>query len=445
MAQAPTPAPTPFPLLLYQDAIDFLGRTSAILGSGARAMGMGGAFLARADDATAASWNPAGLSYLRRPELSLVGGWNTYDEDLVGDSQSRFHGFSPDFAAATFPFSVGRVSGSAQLSYQRVFPFDGIRLITREPAAGLEEDAAQEYDEITYDGGFDVITLATGWSLSRKLRLGVAVNRWQNGYDQDTFRFRELRPREIRSDWKMRGLNLNLGLIFSPVENLNLALVGNTPFTMDVELGKSRTDFRIDGSTLVRISEFGFESDQVTIDFPGAFGTGLSWRIHNRLTLSADYTQTRWSKAFIYNYYVVQFGDDPPSPNPALPQSSSSSIPPPAERVYPKLRYPYVTEFTQVDSEQIRLGGEYVLIFGKVKVPVRAGYFNDRQIRLDRDGEAPRYNGFTAGTGVSVGPVLVDAAYLYEYGSYVRPIDDVKVEQRASRFLISLIYRHGGS
>ena len=50
-----------------------LQRSSVVLGSGARAHGMGGAFLARADDATASSWNPAGLSYLLRPELSLVG------------------------------------------------------------------------------------------------------------------------------------------------------------------------------------------------------------------------------------------------------------------------------------------------------------------------------------------------------------------------------------
>jgi hypothetical protein len=41
-------------------------------GSGARAAGMGNAFIAVSDDGTAASWNPAGLSQLRKPELSLV-------------------------------------------------------------------------------------------------------------------------------------------------------------------------------------------------------------------------------------------------------------------------------------------------------------------------------------------------------------------------------------
>src|SRR5712692_400351 len=43
------------------------------LGVGARPLGMGGAFVAVADDATAASWNPAGLALLLHPEVSIVG------------------------------------------------------------------------------------------------------------------------------------------------------------------------------------------------------------------------------------------------------------------------------------------------------------------------------------------------------------------------------------
>ena len=42
------------------------------VGSGARAVGMGGAFIAVADDATAASWNPAGLTQLKKPEISFA-------------------------------------------------------------------------------------------------------------------------------------------------------------------------------------------------------------------------------------------------------------------------------------------------------------------------------------------------------------------------------------
>jgi hypothetical protein len=44
---------------------------------GARSLGFGGAFVALADDATAAFANPAGLVQLSRPEVSVEGGlWN---------------------------------------------------------------------------------------------------------------------------------------------------------------------------------------------------------------------------------------------------------------------------------------------------------------------------------------------------------------------------------
>ena len=51
-------------------------------GSGARALGKGGAFIAVADDATAASWNPDALMQLDKPEVSIVGAGFIRDEDL---------------------------------------------------------------------------------------------------------------------------------------------------------------------------------------------------------------------------------------------------------------------------------------------------------------------------------------------------------------------------
>lgn len=47
---------------------------------GARSMGLGGAFVALGDDATAAFANPAGLVQLLRPEISIEGRWRSYSE-----------------------------------------------------------------------------------------------------------------------------------------------------------------------------------------------------------------------------------------------------------------------------------------------------------------------------------------------------------------------------
>jgi long-subunit fatty acid transport protein len=416
------------PIILGQDEIDLQGRTSVILGSGARALGMGGAFLARADDATAASWNPAGLSYLRRPEMSLVGARNVFNNDVEGGDISRFTGWSPDFGAITFPLSIKSAGGAVQLSYQRVIPFDGNRTI--------ERNSGSQTSSLVSSGGFDVVSFGTGWKLTGKLRLGLAVNRWVRGYEQDQTRSVDAgRTREITTQWDMHGWNTNLGLMFSPVENLNLAIVGKTPFTGKVSLAKSRTDFLPNPDGLLEpVSTNADSSDAVRLDFPGAFGVGASWRAQSRLTVSADYTRTFWGKAYVYNFFVLPVSDG---------TTATNSTSPAPDNTFDKLPYPYLIESDQADSEQIRFGVEYVLIGKRLKVPVRGGYFNDRQIRRDRNGHAPRFNGFTAGTGLIVGPLLLDAAYLYEYGSYIAGFD-LKTTQHTHRFLASLIYRFGG-
>ena len=64
------------------------GMNAEFAGAGARALAMGGAFIALADDATAAESNPAGLWKLRRPELAMqmVYSW---DDRYVGQFMSQ--------------------------------------------------------------------------------------------------------------------------------------------------------------------------------------------------------------------------------------------------------------------------------------------------------------------------------------------------------------------
>src|SRR5918996_1374571 len=80
-------------------------------GSGARAAGMANAFVAVSDDGTAASWNPAGLAQLRKPEFSLVYTVSERGLDFKGmrsgDGRTAYSNrhfdytnSSPDFASA---------------------------------------------------------------------------------------------------------------------------------------------------------------------------------------------------------------------------------------------------------------------------------------------------------------------------------------------------------
>ena len=120
---------------------------SNITGTGARAHGMGGAFIALADDATAASWNPAGLAQLSRPEVSVVyesfsGDYDTIElliEDFSGyqpfpfsyrfsiDSPGDFDDSNLAFLSVTYPFQLGKTSLVTQASYRRMASFPDLK------------------------------------------------------------------------------------------------------------------------------------------------------------------------------------------------------------------------------------------------------------------------------------------------------------------------------
>ena len=73
---------------------------------------MGGAFIAVADDATAASWNPAGLIQLERPELSMVVDYNYRRAEYSSrerpeiDNTGEDDQFRVNYFSGTYPFRL---------------------------------------------------------------------------------------------------------------------------------------------------------------------------------------------------------------------------------------------------------------------------------------------------------------------------------------------------
>src|SRR6267143_198688 len=71
---------------------------------GARSLGMGGAFLGLADDASAAEANPAGLTILRKPEVSIEG--RNFEEQQVFTTSGTY----PKLARTAFSHYSQRVN-----------------------------------------------------------------------------------------------------------------------------------------------------------------------------------------------------------------------------------------------------------------------------------------------------------------------------------------------
>lgn len=438
----------------------FYGRMNVVVGSGARAFGMGGAFLARADDATAASWNPAGLSYLRRSEVSLVGVQNDFSQRIPRFDEStavaqpitttdQLRGSVADFIGAAYPLRVKGRTGAIQLSYQRSFSFSGNRRSegTIGKSGFLPNGEKIFPTEFTVEGrgGFDTLSLSSGFEVHHRLRLGVSVNRWINGFSQEV-----LRPdRKIESDWLIAGTNFNFGLLFTPAPKLNLGAVLKTPFGANVFLTKDRTDIGTtpDAATgQVLPPTLNHEEGDMRIRFPRVYGLGASYRVTNTITLSADFTRTAWSKATIAGFF-------------SLPQRDVT----PRVDLYETLPFPAVEEGRngQADTSQLRIGAEWVLRLGpsgNVLLPVRAGFFRDGQpviILLNSAVDAlplpdvkPSFSGVTAGLGVTVGGVLFDVAYIREGGNVPASrrndgIADSEREIRYNRLFASMMIRFG--
>lgn len=129
-------------------------------GVGARALGMGGAYVAHANDVTAGYWNVAGLDALTAPEGAYM-------------HAERFNGaVSFDYAAVAYPLSERSTIG---VSFVRSAVDDiANTLDAYDPATGLPRPDAQDY--ITYFSAADnALFLSYARHVSDRLALGASA------------------------------------------------------------------------------------------------------------------------------------------------------------------------------------------------------------------------------------------------------------------------------
>ena len=112
-------------------------------GVGARAMGMGGAFMGVANDATALYWNPAGLSQLKQMEFL-----GALSHDKLETETEYFGEFDSTFASNTrlssfgivFPVPVYRGGLAFALGINRLQSFDARVKVSGFNNLSVEED-----------------------------------------------------------------------------------------------------------------------------------------------------------------------------------------------------------------------------------------------------------------------------------------------------------------
>ena len=242
-------------------------------GAGARAMGMGGAFIGVADDATAIAWNPAGLAQLERTEISVVTRFisDSYEEKWFDDTydETQSH-FVLNFLSAALPINIGNYSLVGAIALQRQ-----IDLFSE----GKAYDAWGDEFDFEGNGGVDSFTFGSSFKALPWFYAGFAANIWTGSHEY---------TENYRSDYKYTedysGFNLVAGLMIdlngldSPLP-VKFGTVFRTPFDLDIEAK----------------DDYGKETD--TFEMPAMIGFGVSAQPSELFTLAADYEMRYYSES----------------------------------------------------------------------------------------------------------------------------------------------------
>jgi len=383
----------------------------SIQGAGARAMGLGGAFIGVADDATAVTFNPAGLAQMVKPELSFVGqeinrrvgfqdaqvvaGTRTVvaDDSLISNTR-----FDPLLLTGTVPLQVGGRTLALQLSAQRLIPLGegDTRTLAERPQGGSA--SSQLAQSIQQRGQIDVYSFAAAYEVSQRMLLGFSVNQWRGAWNLASTSTNTTAGTTTYADFgqgnQLAGTNWNLGLLWR-WPTWSLGLVRRTPFHADYTY---TADFSADVAATGAVHTYAPPST-VGLHWPGTTGIGLALRPAEFWLVAADLVTTPWSQARYMtaradldgvNFFTVRRNGGNP------------------------------------DATQFHLGVERLLLSeGGNIVPLRLGFSREPQPDVDRStGRQRVIDGVSLGTGLKRGPYTFDLAYRYGWG-----------ERQASQFL----------
>lgn len=189
------------------------------IGVGGRALGLGGAYVALANDVTAGYWNPAGLARIDYPEFALM-----HDEQF-GSLENY------DYAAVAFPYGANDTTAATAVDQEGTtrpvvnykaaafgisvirLGIDGIpdtrALDTNGDGVYNDLDGRPDYSQITYFNSADwAIYFSYAKQYSEKLFYGANL---------------KLIRRDI-GDYHATGIGFDLGGIYQPTENFSLGV-----------------------------------------------------------------------------------------------------------------------------------------------------------------------------------------------------------------------------
>jgi len=397
-----------FPSFLYSQSIEMTSSPNPV-GSGARAIAMGGAFIAIADDATAASWNPSGLIQLEKPEFSLVGGFNSISEDnsfrfgAEGNGKQSVYDWNFNYLSFTHPLVLFNRNIVLSINYQHLYNF------SREwdfPYT-ISSTTFTTPSNIHIDNIGQLSAIGLAWSIQATpdLSFGFTFNIWdkwpgKNSWQEIHQEYGEgihiptsenfTRQYFGKDNYLFRGFNANIGILWDISTSLTFGAVLKTPFKADI----THESKFISSMIFPNFPDADYAiSDHRTYDeelkMPLSWGIGFSNRLSKELIIAFDIYRTEWNH-FVYKDHQ------------GIERSPLSGM---------------TKEKSDISAtHQLRLGFEYRINQKKYIIPVRGGIFYDP---APAEGNPDDYYGFSCGLGLNTHQFSFDFAYQFRFGNDV--------------------------
>jgi len=263
---------------------------------GAKPMGLGGAFTAIVNDASAVYWNGAGLSYLEGTNLLL-------GTAIIGPSTS-FRGVSPAVDKSTMIsqtfvpphfFASHKISNAFSFGLGVSVPF-GLGTKWREEWMGRYLAVETELQTISFPlviswAIMDNLSISIGGSYSFA-EVIIAQANSQTPFEGDAFI-------HLEGDDKS-AFGYNAGIMWKPATGLSIG----ASFRSEVDYGFEGTATATGAEQLAALLPTGNISAELTT--PMNIQGGIGYRVFEQLQVSADFQWVGWSS---YDVLAVDFED----------------------------------------------------------------------------------------------------------------------------------------
>ena len=256
---------------------------------GARALGLGNAFTATADDLTAVVHNPAGLAFFQYPEfhLALRNDRIQCRQELTGYfSQWDLEQKDIQFISVAVPVTLWQVKWNFAASYYRVFPAG---------YTGTYHDEDELFPampkNLTYSGsgGYDVLAFSTAFFLVDDFSIGLTFQQFLNSTSRETRDIDDSTLGPTVRDKNLSATGFILGLLVRPIKGISLGAAYHFPVNGTLE--RAVTSPIKNGGTggTAKLSE-------TPVRIPGHLTIGIDFQPIDFLAIVYEYYIISWSK-----------------------------------------------------------------------------------------------------------------------------------------------------